>query len=106
MQMQTAFSPYILFAISHVAFHTTATTMQNVRTQFCEEGMEAVPIRKKSETLPVPAKMTGDGEAKFIALACHKPSEGYEKWTVRFLSSKLAELEIVESISYETVQCT
>lgn len=85
-------------------YHTTATTVQNIRAQFCKQGIDAVPNRKKRETPPVPSKMTGDVEAKLIALACHKPPEGYAKWTVRLLADKLVELEIVESISYVTVQ--
>ena len=48
--------------------------------------------------------MIGDGEAKLMALACHKPPDGYEKWIVRPLADKLFELEIVEPISYVTVQ--
>lgn len=44
--------------------------------------------RKKRETPPVPAKVTGEVEAHIIALACSDPPEGYSKWTLRFLADK------------------
>ena len=40
------------------AYHTTPTTVQNVRASYCEKGFEATINRKKRETPPVPAKST------------------------------------------------
>ena len=45
------------------AYHTTPTTVQTVRTSYCEKGLEATINRKKRETPPVPAKVTGEVEA-------------------------------------------
>lgn len=84
-------------------YHTTATTVQNVRTSYANEGLEATIYRKKRETPPVPAKVTGDVEAHIIALACSAPPEGYERWTVRLLADKCVELNYVESLSHMTV---
>jgi transposase len=39
--------------------------------------------RKKRETPPVPAKVTGEVEAKIIAMACSQPPAGYSRWTLR-----------------------
>ena len=55
------------------AYHTTPTTVQTVKTSYCEKGLEATINRKKRETPPVPAKVTGDLEAHVIALACVQP---------------------------------
>jgi len=54
-------------------------------------------VRKERETPPVPAKVTGDVEAKIIAKACSEPPEGYSRWTIRLLASNLVELDIGRS---------
>ena len=59
------------------AYHTTPTTVQTVRTSYCKKGLEATISRKKRETPPIPAKVTGEVEAQVIALACGQPPEGY-----------------------------
>lgn len=91
--------------VSEIAesFHTTPTTVQTVRTSYCEKGLAATLNRKKRETPPVPAKVTGDVEAHIIALACGTPPEGYSKWTLRLLADKTVELGYVEEISHVTV---
>ncbi len=84
-------------------YHTTATTVQNVRTSYCKKGLEATINRKKRETPPIPAKVTGEVEAHVIALACGEPPEGYSKWTLRLLADKTVELGYIDSISHVTV---
>ena len=56
-----------------IAFNTSATTVQNVRTSYGEKGLEATLMRKKRETPPVEAKVTGEVEAHIIAFACCDP---------------------------------
>ncbi len=85
------------------AYHTTPTTVQTVRTSYCEKGLEATMNRKKRETPPIPAKVTGEVEAHIIALACGQPPEGYAKWTLRLLADKTVELGYIDSISHVTV---
>ena len=48
-------------------YHTTPTTVQNVRTSYANNGLEATIARKKRETPPVPPKITGDIEAHMKA---------------------------------------
>ena len=85
------------------AYHTTPTTVQTVRASYCEKGLEATINRKKRETPPVSAKVTGEVEAHVIALACGKPPEGYSKWTLRLLANKTVELGYIDSISHTTI---
>jgi hypothetical protein len=59
-----------------------------VSRQYVKEGLERVLNRKKRETPPVPAKVTGDIEAKIIALSCGEPPPGYSRWTLRLLEEK------------------
>ena len=85
------------------AYRTTPTTVQTVRASYCKKGLEATITRKKRETPPIPAKVTGEVEAHVIALACGQPPEGYSRWTLRLLADKTVELGYIESISHVTV---
>ena len=85
------------------AYRTTPTTVQTVRASYCKKGLEATITRKKRETPPIQAKVTGEVEAHIIALACGQPPEGYSKWTLRLLANKTVELGYIESISHVTV---
>ena len=85
------------------AYRTTPTTVQTVTTSYCKKGLEATITRKKRETPPIPAKVTGEVEAHVIALACGQPPEGYSRWTLRLLANKTVELGYIESISHVTV---
>ena len=94
---------YMTVAEIAEVYHTTPTTVQTVRTAFCEKGLEETLRRKKRETPPVPAKITGDVEARVIALACSNPPDGYAKWTLRLLADQTVELGYVETISYVSI---
>ena len=51
-------------------------------------------------------KLDGRGEATLIATACSEVPEGHEHWTLRLLAGKMVELDVVDSISYETIRRT
>jgi hypothetical protein len=44
-----------------------------VSRQYVGEGIDRVLNRKKRERPPVPAKVTGEIEAKIIAVSCGEP---------------------------------
>ena len=94
---------YMTVAEIAEVYHTTPTTVQTVRATFCEKGLEETLRRKKRETPPVPAKITGDVKARVIALACSNPPDGYAKWTLRLLADQTVELGYVETISYVSI---
>lgn len=94
---------YMTVSENSKAYHTTPTTVQNVRGSYCERGLEATINRKKRETPPVPAKVTGEVEAHVIALACGEPPEGYARWSLRMIAKKSVELGYIDSISHVTV---
>lgn len=50
-----------------------------------------------------PIGLSGEERAKVTALACSKPPEGYARWSLRLLSDRLVELELVEEISHTEV---
>jgi transposase len=75
---------------SDIAKQCRSTTglVYKVSKQYVKEGLERVLNRKKRETPPVPAKVTGDIEAKIIALSCSEPPPGYSRWTLRLLEER------------------
>jgi len=84
-------------------FHVHRQTVHNIRKQFAENGLSATLGRKKRETPPVEPKITGEVEAKIIALSCSSPPEGKSRWSLRLLADKSVELNFIDSISHEAV---
>ena len=73
-----------------------------VSKQYVQEGLERVLTRKKRETPPVSAKVTGEIEARIIALSCSEPPPGYSRWTLRLLEEK-SKVELGIALSDSTI---
>ena len=84
-------------------FNVHQQTVHTIRKEYCQKGLEATISRKKRKTPPVEPKITGDVEAKIIALSCSSPPPGRSKWSLRLLADKSVELQYVDSISHEAV---
>ena len=67
------------------------------------ENISVFLQRKKRETPPVPSKLTGELEARVIALACGKVPKGYARWTLRLLADKCVELQYCGAISHTSI---
>lgn len=80
-------------------------TVERVRQQFVEEGLEAALDRRKPRR-DYRRKLDGDAEAHLIALACGEAPEGRARWTLRLLGERMVVLEYVDTISRETVRRT
>ena len=79
----------------------SVTTVANHRQRFAEEGLE-VALGEKPRP-GAPAKLDGKAEALLIALACSPAPDGHATWTARLLAGRLVALEVVESVSEDTV---
>lgn len=88
------------------AFACHPRTVENVRRRFVREGLDAALERRKREHPPRERILDGRKEARLIALACSKPPKGRARWTLDLLADRLVELNVVESISYQTVRRT
>lgn len=88
------------------AFDCRTKTVENVRQRFVNDGLKIALERKKRQTPPTSKLLDGEQEAKIIATQLGTPPKGFGKWTLRLLARKVVELEIVESISYQTVRRT
>lgn len=81
-------------------------TMENLRKRLVTEGFALALEGKKRETPPTPPRLDGQGEAKLIAMRLGTPPAGYGRWTLRLLADELVALEVVASMSLETVRQT
>ena len=86
------------------AFGCRTKTVENLRQRFVEQGFEQAFERKKLQSAPANKRLDGEQEAKLIATRLGPPPKGYANWTLRLLAGKVVELEIVATISHETVR--
>ena len=86
------------------ALEVSTATVERVRQRFVEQGLDAALDRKQRERPAREIKLDGRAEAQLIALACSAPPEGRAAWTMKLLADKLVELEVVPTISDETVR--
>ena len=81
-------------------------TIENLRKRLVTESFELALEGKKRAQPPTPCKLDGEGEAKLIAMRLGQPPAGYGHWTLQLLADELVTLEVVDSISHETVRKT
>jgi hypothetical protein len=81
-------------------------TVERVRERFVTDGLDAALSHHTPPTPPRQPVLDGAAEARLIALACSATPDGRKAWTLRMLADKLVELEVVETISHETVRRT
>lgn len=86
-----------------IAVGLSARTIENVKKRFVEDGLDAALERKPRVTPPRPVQFDGRFEAHVLSMACSEPPPGRKRWTVRLLTEKLVELEIVSNVSHMTV---
>lgn len=88
------------------AFNCRSQTVENIRRRLGEHGFEATLNGLKRSAPPTAKLLDGAQEAEVIAMRLGSPPKGYANWSLRLLARKVVELEIVESVSHETVRQT
>lgn len=88
------------------AFGCRTRTIEKLRKRLVHQGFEAALERKPRKTPPVPKKLDGEQEARIIAMRLGPPPKGYSNWSLRLLADEVVALEIVDSISHETLRQT
>lgn len=82
----------------------SSSTLKRVRQRVNDLGLETALKRKPREKGPIERVLSSGQEAQLIALACSETPEGVSKWSLRYLSKRMVELNYVEHISHETVR--
>ena len=88
------------------AFGCRRQTVENVRQRLVERGFTEALNGSKRANPPTPKLLDGEQEAKVIAMRLGPPPAGYANWSLRLLARKVVALEIVKSISHETIRRT
>jgi len=65
--------------------------------------VEAAISRKQRLTPPVEPKVTGEVEARLIALACSSPPEGHARWSLRLLEKQVALIDDIPDLDHSTI---
>ncbi len=79
-------------------------TVYNTRKAYCKNGLKKALNEKARSGRP--EKLVGKAKAHLIALACSEPPEGYSCWTMQLLADRCITLELIDSISDETIRRT
>jgi transposase len=88
------------------AFGCRTKTVENVRERLVTEGFE-VTLNGKTRLEPPRSKLlSGEQEAELIAMRLGTPPAGYGHWTLKLLQNQMIALEIVDTISHETIRKT
>ena len=87
------------------AFDCRTKTVENIRERLVTEGFE-ITLNGKPKSRVRGKVLDGEQEAKIIALRLGQPPKGFANWTLRLLAEQAVALEIVESVSHETLRRT
>jgi hypothetical protein len=86
------------------AYGCSTRSLESWRQQAVESGPLSLLQRKPRRAPPVTPVLDGEQQARLTALACSRPPAGHARWTLRLLAERLVELEVVDTISHETVR--
>jgi transposase len=86
------------------ACQVTVQTVENIRKRLVLEGLEAALQRKKQVRPSRQKILDGENEARVVATCCGSAPKGHARWTLRLLTERIVELQIVEAVSHETVR--
>src|SRR4051794_23224843 len=80
-------------------------TLRLVAKRFAETGgdVHATIARKKRALPPVPSPVTGEVEARLIAMACSQPPPGHTRWSLRLLEKHVALAEDIPDLDHSTI---
>jgi len=88
------------------AFSCSTQTVENIRQRLVMEGFDIALHGKKRDTPPREKRLDGEQEAKVIALRLGAPPKGFGNWSLRLLADQAVALEIVDTVSHETIRQT
>ncbi|RCJ26624.1 transposase [Nostoc sp. ATCC 43529] len=81
--------------------HISVATVERTRKQFVQENLNNTLTERSRPGKP--RKLIGKVEAFLIATTCSQPPTGHQRWTLQLLADKLISVEMVDSISADTV---
>lgn len=77
-------------------------TVQRVRARHAAEGLKGLE-RRPQPSRPEKRRLDGKAEAQLTMLACSKPPDGHDHWTLDLLAGRMVKLHYVSQVSGDTV---
>jgi transposase len=77
-------------------------TIARTRRDFVRRGVEAV-LRSSQPSRPEQRVLDGAAEARLVQLACSKPPDAHDHWTMELLADRTVKLHYVPAISAATI---
>lgn len=82
-------------------------TIYNVRNKYLQMEHEYIlDVLHEAPRSGRPIKIDSSVTAHVTMIACSDPPEGYGRWTLHMIADKLVQLEVIETISHESVRRT
>jgi hypothetical protein len=80
-------------------------TLRLVAKRFADTGGDVYATigRKRAAQPPVPSPVTGEVEARLIALACSAPPQGFSRWSLRLLEKHVALIDDIPDLDHSTI---
>lgn len=80
-------------------------TLRLIAKRFADTGgdAQATISRKKRPLPPVPSPVTGEVEARLIALACSQPPKGHSRWSLRLLEKHVVLVDDIPGLDHSTI---
>jgi hypothetical protein len=88
------------------AYGCRVRTIEYIRKRLVTEGFDVTLSGKRPSKPPREKLLSGEQEAQLIAMRLGAPPAGYGSWTLMLLRDQMIALEIVETISHETIRQT
>ena len=88
------------------AFSCRIRTVEGIRQRLVERGFQETLDRAQRPSPPTAKRLDGQPEARLIATRLGSPPQGSANWSLRLLARQAVELEIVGTVSHETVRRT
>jgi hypothetical protein len=80
-------------------------TVVKVSRAYAQRGgdVQATISRKKRATPPVAPTVTGEVEARLVALACSAPPPGDDRWSLRLLEKHVVLIDDLPNLDHSTI---
>src|SRR5206468_5330561 len=90
---------------ARVLLELDENTVRAIAKRFAETGGDVGSTigRRRRMTSPVPPIVTGEVEARLIALACSRPPQGHARWSLRLLERHVALVEDLPALDHSTI---
>ncbi len=88
------------------AFSCRVQTVEQIRQRLVNRGFRETLDGAKRTDPPTEKLLTGEQEAKIIAMRLGPAPRGFANWTLQVLARNVVELDIVDPISHETIRRT